>query len=153
VKQSEGADMSEPLSREQRWELVQTLLQRGHLRDEAKQALRQAYPNAPEAMLETAVFHLCVDGIGAAIDWLVDLELFLREPDRKLDLGVTYHLLYHLYNWYQFSELLPDGKMGVLERLKEIKELVADGELEAILATVEELESMVEGSRDYPSFK
>ncbi|MBW4539929.1 MAG: hypothetical protein KME43_12410 [Myxacorys chilensis ATA2-1-KO14] len=153
MQRSNDANMPEPLSREQRWEIVQTLLQRGNLRNEAKQALRQAYLNAPEEMLETAVFHLYVDGIGAAIDWLVDLELFLCEPDRKLDLSVTYHLLYHLYNWYQFSELLADGKIGVLERLKKIKELVADGEVEAILATVEELEAMFGGIRNYPNFQ
>jgi uncharacterized protein (DUF3820 family) len=62
-------------------------------------------------------------------------------------------VLYHLYNWYQFSELFPNGRIGVLERLKEIKELVADGELQAILATVEELKSMFEGSQNYPNFQ
>ncbi|MEP1079207.1 hypothetical protein NDI52_27750 [Leptolyngbya sp. PL-A3] len=145
--------MSEPLSREQRWEIVKTLLQRDNLQDEAIQAFRQVYPNVPDEMLSTAVFHTYVDGIGAAIDWLVDLERFLQAPNRKLNLGITYHLLYHLYNWYQFSELLPDGRTGMLERLKEIKELVADGELESILATVEEIESMLEGSRNYPNFR
>ncbi|MBD2023553.1 hypothetical protein [Leptolyngbya sp. FACHB-711] len=145
--------MPEAWSREKRWEIVQNLLRRSDLRDEAEQAFHRAYPNAPEEMLATAVFHTYVDGIGAAIDWLVDLEQFLAEPDRKPDISATYHLLYHLYNWYQFHELLPDGKTGVLERLKEIKELVADGEIEAVLATVEELESMFEGGRNYPNFQ
>jgi hypothetical protein len=45
--------------------------------------------------------------------------------------------------------LLPDGKAGVLERLKEIKELASDRDIEAILATVEELESMFEGGHNY----
>jgi hypothetical protein len=152
MQQSEDASTPKRLSREQRWEIVLTLLQRNNLDYEAKQAFRQAYPNVPEVMLGTAVFHTYVDGIGAAIDWLVELELFLREPSRNLDIGATYHLLYHLYNWYQFHELLPDGKTGVLERLKEIKALVADGEVEAILTTVEELESMFEGGRSYPNF-
>ncbi|WP_292759462.1 hypothetical protein [Nostoc sp. NOS(2021)] len=40
----------------------------------------------------------------------------------------------------------------MLERLKEIKQLASDGDIEAILATVEELESMFEGDRNYPSF-
>lgn len=153
MQQPEGMNPPKLLNREQRCGIVQTLLQRSDLSSEAKQAFRQAYPNAPEEMLKTAVFHTYVDGIGAAIDWLVDLELFLREPSRKLDIGATYHLLYHLYNWYQFNELLPDGKTGVLDRLKEIRELVADGETEAILATVEELESMFEGGRNYPNFQ
>lgn len=96
MQQPEDRNTPEALSREQRWELVRSLLQRGNLRQEAKRALRQAYPNAPEAMLDTAVFHTYGDGIGAAIDWLVDLELFLREPARQLPEGTTYHLLYHL---------------------------------------------------------
>jgi hypothetical protein len=153
MQEAEGKDTPKTLSREQRWEIVQTLLKRKNLSEEAKQSFQQAYPNAPEEMLETAVFHTYVDGVGAAIDWLVDLELFLREPNRKPNIGVTFHLLYHLYNWYQFHELLPDGQIGVLERLKEIKELIADGEIEAILTTVEEIEAMFKGSRNYPDFQ
>jgi hypothetical protein len=148
MQQSEDEGAPKILSREQRWEIILTLLQRDNLRNEAKQALRQVYPDAPGEMLETAIFHTYVDGVGAAIDWLVDLELCLREPKRELDIGATYHLLYHLYNWSQFSALLPEGKTGVLERLREIKALIKDGEIEAILATVEDLESMFEGDRN-----
>ncbi|MEO1296298.1 MAG: hypothetical protein AAFW75_10920 [Cyanobacteria bacterium J06636_16] len=153
MQQSDDANTSKPLSQEQRWEIVRGLLQRSNLSSEARKALRRAYPEAPEEMLNTAIFHTYVDGIGAAIDWLVDLELFLREPNRELDISTTYHLLYHLYNWHQFHALLPDGRTGVLERLKEIRELVADGEIDAIIATVEELQSMLEGGRNYPDFQ
>ncbi|MBN3874153.1 hypothetical protein [Nostoc sp. JL33] len=149
MQQSQDANTLKQFSREQRWEIIRTLLQRSNLSSQAKQAFRQAYPNAPEEMLKTAVFHTYVDGIEAVIDWLVDLELFLREPSHQLDIGVTYHLLYHLYNWYQFNALLPDGKAGVLERLKEIKDLPSDGDIKAILTAVEELESMFEGGRNY----
>jgi hypothetical protein len=65
------------------------LLQRSNLSSEAKHAFRQAYPNAPDDMLKTAVFHTYIDGIEAAIDWLVNLELFLREPSHQLDIGVS----------------------------------------------------------------
>jgi hypothetical protein len=116
MQQSEDADESKPLNREQLWEIVRTLLQRNNLSSEAKEAFHEAYPDAPEEMLKTAVFYTYIDGIGAAIDWLVDLELFLREPSRELDISTTYHLLYHLYNWHQFHALLPDGRIGVLER-------------------------------------
>jgi hypothetical protein len=137
----------------QRWQIVQTLLQRDDLIKQAREAFRQAYPKVPESMVNTTVFHTYGDGIGAAIDWLVDLELFLRDPSCGLDIGLTYHLLYHLYNWYQFNALLPDGKTGVLEHLQEIKELLKDGDIAASLATVEQLESMFEGNRNYPSFE
>lgn len=153
MQQTEDANTPKRLSREQSLEIVRALLQRDNLSNEAKQAFRKGYPNAPEEMLQTAIFHTYFDGIGAAIDWLVDLELFLRDPDRQLDIGATYHMLYHLYNWYQFNTLLPDGKTGILGRLQEIRELVSSGDMEAIIATVEELESMFEGSRDYPNFQ
>ncbi|MEH2066534.1 MAG: hypothetical protein V7K50_30425 [Nostoc sp.] len=81
MQQSQDANTPKQFSREQRWEIVRTLLQRSNLGSEAKQAFCQAYPNAPEEMLKTAVFHTYIDGIEAAIDWLVDLELFLREPN------------------------------------------------------------------------
>ncbi|PZV17578.1 MAG: hypothetical protein DCF22_03465 [Leptolyngbya sp.] len=151
----ESAEPQSPkqLSREQRWEIVKALLQRAEAKTDATQAFRDAYPNAPEEMLRTAVFHTYVDGVGAVLDWLVDLELFLEKPNHRLDLGATFHVLYHLYNWYQFQALLPEGRAGVLERLKEMKELLADGDTNAILATVEELESMFEGSRNYPDFQ
>ena len=145
--------MSENSYREESLEIVRSLLQRSDRQSDAKQAFSQAYPNAPEEMLSTAIFHTYVDGIGAAIDWLVNLELFLRSPNKQLDMGATYHLLYHLYNWYQFYALLPDGKAGVLHRLKQIKECIADGETDAILSTIEELESMFKGSRNYPDFQ
>ncbi|MBD1842177.1 hypothetical protein H6F89_01880 [Cyanobacteria bacterium FACHB-63] len=150
---SKDESMTENLNQEESLEIVRSLLQRQNLKNEAKQAFHQAYPTAPEEMLETAVFHTYVDGIGAAIDWLVDLELFLRDPEKHLDIGVTYHLLYHLYNWHQFYALLPDGKSGVLKRLREIKELIADGDTDAILLAIGELESMLEGSRNYPDFQ
>lgn len=153
MSHSDIADTPEPMSRAQRWELVRSLLQRDNLSNEAMQALRQAYPHAPKEMLKTAVFHTYRDGIEAALDWLVDLELFLREPGRELDIGTTYHLLYHLYNWYQFHALLPDGRTGVLERLQEIKELVADGDIDSVLAIVEEIEAMFEGNREQPNIQ
>lgn len=149
----EDTNSAQQFSREKRWEIVQTLLHRSNLSDDANQAFRHVYPNLPEEMLKTAIFHTYVDGIGAAIDWLVDLELFLRQPDRQLDAGATYHLLYHLYNWHQFRALLPDGTIGVLERLQDIKELSLDGDTKAVLEIVNELESMFQGDRSYPGFQ
>lgn len=56
------------------WEIVRTLLERDRIRDQAEKAFRTAYPNAPERMINTAVFHIYIDGIQAALDWLVDVE-------------------------------------------------------------------------------
>lgn len=142
-------DIPYRLSREQQWEVVRALLQRENVTGQAKQAFRQTYPDAPEEMLKAAVFHTYVEGIGAVIDWLVDLELFLRESSHSLDSSTTFHVLYHLYNWYQLAPLLLSSKIQVLEHLQEIKELVSDGNLQGILTTVAELESMFEGSQNF----
>lgn len=149
---SEDRAKFQNLSRHQQWELVRSLLDRDDLANTARLAFQEAYPTAPEVMISTAVFHTYVDGIGAALDWLVGLELFLRTPGEEASMDKTYHLLYHLYNWYQFNALLPDGKTGVLEQLQEIKELVRDGDTNSVIAALEGLEEMFGGSRDYPDF-
>ncbi|MEH1765757.1 MAG: hypothetical protein V7L27_07845 [Nostoc sp.] len=46
MQQSQDANTPKQLNREQRWEIVRTLLQRSNLSSEAKQAFRQAYANA-----------------------------------------------------------------------------------------------------------
>ncbi len=100
-------------------------------------------------MINAAVFHTYVESIGAVIDWLVGLELFLRDSSHELDLGKTFHVLYHLYNWHQLAPLLVGSKSKVLQHLQEIKELVSDGDVQGILATVAELESMFESSQNF----
>jgi hypothetical protein len=46
-----------------------------------------------------------------------------------------------------------NGKIGVLTRLEEIKELIGDSDTTAILSMIEELESMFEGGRCLPDFR
>jgi hypothetical protein len=153
MPESDDRETFQGLSREQQWEMVRELLARKDVDRAAKLAFQEAYPAAPEAMIDTAVFHTYRDGIGAALDWLVSLALFLRDPSQEIEMGTTYHLLYHLYNWYQFNALLPEGKDGVLSQLQEIKELARDGDTERVIAALEGLEEMFGGSRDYPNFR
>src|SRR5581483_10361567 len=47
-------------------ELVAALLRRPDLSEAGRAALRQAFPDAPPAMLSAAVFHVFTDGVGAA---------------------------------------------------------------------------------------
>ncbi|MDY6781222.1 MAG: hypothetical protein SW833_01475 [Cyanobacteriota bacterium] len=54
--------------RKQQWELVRGLLQRTDLNKRAKEAFGQAYPELPEKLLNAAIFHTYIEGIGAAID-------------------------------------------------------------------------------------
>ncbi len=140
------------LSREERWELARALFERADAPCDARAAFRRKYPTAPKEMIDTAAFHVYVDGPEAVLDWLADAELFLRDPDHKLCCGVTWHLLYHVYNWHQFEALLPDGTSGVLGLLADLKQFAEDGELEGVQQTVKELERMFDGNVDCPDF-
>ncbi len=138
------------LTLHQRWELIDSLLQRQDRSKQAEQAFQSAYPNAPSEMIKTAVFHVYVDGIGAALDWLASAELFLRNPEYEIDDGT--HLLYHLYNWQQFKALLPGGVEGMLEALKDLKAAIADEDTQAILEAAEDLEERLGGDLSAPQF-
>lgn len=140
------------LAPEERWELALALLNRSDRAKVARDAFRQAYPNAPEEMIHTAVHHLYVDGPVAAVDWLAEAELFLRDPAQEIGYGPTLHLLDHAYNWLQFRALLPEGKAELLELVRQLKEFTDDGDMEAIRQTVAELESALEGNRPAPDF-
>ena len=141
------------LSHEQRWELATALLQRVDRVSDAENAFRRKFPTAPNEMIQTAVFHVYVDGPDSVISWLADAELFLRDPLHNLSSGVTSHLLYHVYNWLQFRALLPEGKSGVLELLKELKQHARDGELDAVQQAVKELEELLDGNIGAPDIQ
>jgi hypothetical protein len=141
------------LGREERLELALALMRRQRLGADGRSAFRAAYPEAADEMVNTAAFHVYVDGPDAVITFLADAELFLRDRSHRMSLGVTWEVLYHLYNWLQFRELLPDGRQNVLELLKELKQFVAEDDRDAIVKTAEELENALDGSRDHPQFE
>lgn len=100
-------------------------------------------------MIDTATFHVCVDGIDAALVWLASIEQFLQNSKDGLDYGATWHLLYHLYNWQQFDALLPLGKSGIAEHLKDIKTFLDEENDIAAKETIDHLMKCLEG--DLPS--
>ena len=136
--------MSEQVSSETR-EMVNALLARTDLVAVATDSFRRAYPDAPQHMIEAAVFHVFRDGVGAAMEWVAAVERFLRDPSHGLDYGATWHLVYHLYNWQQFEALLPIGREGVLERLKDMRLFLDEGDPEAAQAVIKQLEEMFSG--------
>lgn len=109
------------MSRDEAVKLIEKLLARPNAIEDARRAFAERFPDAPMEMIETATFHVCVDGIDAALQWLASIEQFLQRPENGLDYGATWQLLYHLYNWQQFNALLPLGKSGIAEHLKDIK--------------------------------
>jgi hypothetical protein len=125
--------------------LVQALLSRRDIIEQAESAFRRAYPDAPDHMIETATFHVFRDGIGAALDWVAAAERFLRQPTAELDYGATWHLIYHLYNWQQFQALMPIGRVGLLERLEDIRLFIAEANPEAAVKVLEQLAEMFRG--------
>jgi hypothetical protein len=135
------------------WELVAALVQRKDMAGDVRSALRQAYPDAPPAMIDTATFHIAVDGVDAAVHWLVAVEQFVREPSKGLDYGATWHLLYHLYNWQQFQSLLPHGREGMMEFIKDAKLHLSEGDTEALAAVLKQMEEMFQGGLQAPQFK
>jgi hypothetical protein len=127
------------------WELVEALMDRSDLAKTAAAAFRHAYPDAPDHMIETAVFHVFGDGVGAALEWVAATEKFLRDPSHGLDHGATWHIIYHLYNWQQFQALLPIGREETLSRLEDLKLFLSENNPEAALGVVKQLEEHFRG--------
>ena len=117
----------------------------------AKEAFRLNYPDATDAMLETAVFHVYRDGIHAALDWLAATEKFLRDPQSGLDYGATSHLIYHLYNWLQFQSLMPLGRWELLEHLKDAELFLKEEHPAAALQVIQHLMEHATGDVAPPS--
>lgn len=131
-------------------ELVHALLARDKFYEPATAAFRQAFPDAPENMIEAAFYHAFQDGIGAALDWVAAAERFLREPGQGFDFGATMHAVYHLYNWQQLQTLLPIGRAGVLERLGDIQLFLSENDSAAALRVVKQLEALFRGDVQPP---
>jgi hypothetical protein len=141
------------LTAQQKLDLAQALMAREHRTRDGRGAFRAAYPEVAEEMIGTAAHHVYTDGAPALVAFLADAELFLRDPSHRMHLGVTYEVLYHIYNWMQFRELLPDGRKNLLELLDELKQFVAEDDRKAIVATATQIEDALNGSRDYPDFE
>ncbi|WP_107668627.1 hypothetical protein [Cyanothece sp. BG0011] len=133
-------------------ELIKALMERKDIHLEAKKAFRLAYPNAPDKMIDTAIFHIYVDGIHAALDWLTEAELFLQNPENTITEGSTFHLIYHLYNWLQFKTLLQDTKEDIVEKLNDVKAALEDDDKDAAFELLEELKEQFNGGLNAPSF-
>jgi hypothetical protein len=140
----------EQVTRPETLELVHALLARAEVVETATAAFRRAYPDAPPHMIEAAVFHVFRDGVGAALDWVAAAERFLRNPDAGFDYGATWHAIYHLYNWQQFQALLPIGRVGLLDRLADIRLFLSEDNPEAAVNVVKQLEELFRGDVQPP---
>ncbi len=131
--------------------LAQALLDRSNRVADGRSALRAKYPPAvPDEMIDTANHHVYNDGPEAAIDYLADAELAIRNPDHKMSYGPVYHLLDHMYNWLQFQALLPEGKQELLDLVEELREHIDAKDWTAVADVAAELDAAVGGNRTSP---
>jgi hypothetical protein len=119
--------------------------------DAAAAAFRHAYPDAPAELIETAIFHVFKDGVGAALEWVAAAERFLRDPAAGFDCGATWHVVYHLYNWLQFQALLPIARDGVMKRLADLRLFLSENDTEAASGVVTQLEELFRGGVQPPA--
>ena len=132
--------------------LLDALLNRGSGRIEvARETFRRKYPEATEQMVSAAVFHLFTDGVDACVEWLIDLERFLSDPDHQLCHGASSHLLYHVYNWHQLESLMPHGKSAMHDLLDDILESVADNDMDGVRSAASEFKAILDGHDVPPS--
>ncbi|MGB0563392.1 MAG: hypothetical protein ACPGVO_16545 [Spirulinaceae cyanobacterium] len=113
--------------------------------EKAKEQFRNCYPDAPEEMISSAVFHVYVDGVLAALSWIANAEIFLQTgDDSDLD-SEAEHLIYHLYNYHQFKALMPVGTNQILESIKKMKEALAEDDNDLMKELIEcQLENLEE---------
>lgn len=141
------------MKRNEALQLIDALLARPNAIEDARAAFARRFPDAPKEMIDTAIFHVCVDGINAALVWLASIEKFLQKPDDGLSYGATWHLLHHLYNWQQFEALLPIGKFGIAEQLGDIKTFLEESNPDAAKQTIDHLLKCLSGDLESPSME
>lgn len=141
------------MKRDEALQLIDALLARPNAIDDASTAFARRFPDAPKEMIDTATFHVCEDGIDAALVWLASIEKFLQKPDDGLDYGATWHLLHHLYNWQQVEALLPLGKSGIAEHLGDIKTYLDESNPDAAKQTIDHLLKCLSGDLKSPSME
>lgn len=149
---SESKKRNSYLKHDKKLAILRKLLDRENIYDDAFSRLQTAYTHAPKNMINSAVFHLYIEGVHAAIDWLVDAELFLQNPKNNLCESKTYHLIYNLYNWLQFKAILQDSNENLIEKINDIKAAIKDDDWDAALDILEELKDKFNGDITPPNF-
>jgi len=92
---------------EEKLSLAIASMRRSDARASGLEVLKKRFPSAPQAMLDSAVFHLYLELPRALRDLLAQIELSITKPEEHLHWGVTYEALYHLYNYLQLEALMP----------------------------------------------
>ncbi|MCZ7647912.1 MAG: hypothetical protein M5U26_22080 [Planctomycetota bacterium] len=108
-------------------------------------ALRRRFPNATEADLRTAHFHLYFELPEAMRDLLANLEESLRSNEEAPDHGRAFHVLYHLFNWIQFEALVPKGPEELKSLVEDVEVSIKEGDLDSAHSILKAIKDRLEG--------
>ena len=142
------------LSAEQRLELTVALLRRDpqSRRDSSFEFVRQHYPEAADDLIHSIVHHLYWTLPTDLCDLMAYIELCFRDRVHHSHSGLIFGVLYNLYNLMQAERLVPYGRQGVFDRLKEAKECLESDDREGALATLNGLIENFESNERPPDF-
>jgi len=139
-----------PLSEDEKLDLAIALAKRQNLFDLGLARMRQQYPSAPDALLQSGAYHLYAELAGAFIDVLAQLELTLRNPQHRIAEVQVFHPAYHLYNWLQLEALLPWARADFFAELKALKECLSGDDVKGASELLETIFQQFEGSSPPP---
>lgn len=139
------------MTRKQKLQKIARLSNFDGIREGATKALRREFPNAPQAMIDTAIFHVYVDGVDAVLDWLVSAVDSITEGTPLPDHSTTWHLLYHVYNWFRFRDLIPSGSQELLDLIEGLEECVNDDDRDTMRDHMKRIKDVIEATRPPPS--
>lgn len=131
-------------------ELAIALAKRENRYEEGLEKLRQRYPDAPDALLRAAAYHLYGELVGAFISALAQIERTLRGSENGLGEPHVSDSAYHLYNWLQLEALLPWARADFFAELKALKECLSDDDVKGARELLETIFQQFEGSSPPP---
>lgn len=142
------------LNPEQRLELAVALLRRDPLsrRDGSFEFVREHYPEAADELIHSIVHHLYWTLPSDLCDLMAYIELCFQDRAHHSHSGLIYSVLYNLYNLMQAERLVPYGRQGVFDRLKEAKECLESDDREGALSTLNGLIESFESNERPPDF-
>jgi hypothetical protein len=127
-------------------------MRRSDARASGLEVLKKRFPSAPQAMLDSAIFHLYLELPRALRDLLAQIELSITKPEGHLHWGVTYEALYHLYNYLQLEALMPGAQQHLLDHVRDLKDCLTEKNLEGAVKVLEDIENHLEACIPPPDF-
>jgi len=123
-------------------DLIADLLERPDPGADGERNIRDLYPDAAEECIRASAFHLYRELPRALVELLVDIELSLREPKRRIDQGKLWHVLYHVQNSSQLESLMPWYREDFATELDAAIEAMESDDREFVVVTLRKLKKI-----------